>query len=230
MQKFFDAFAELANVKVPDADFTKIAAELNQIEKKYIAARESAEIIKNPRILCAASEQFAEPSLGFDLDVAVLEKTFPKCVEVERSLTAKRLRELLTKQRFDIVHLVLGVDADDADLIFSPIDFGTNKPATAAVDKMSAEGFGVLLKESNTKLVVLATCKALLLGVEVSHIANMAAADATITGEQAAEWEECFYGFLAEGKSLFKAFELTRSQSSTPIRPIRNKDVVFAVD
>lgn len=229
LQKLFDAFAELVSVMVPGVDFVKVAAELNEIENKYIAARQSAQVIQNPRILCAASQQYAEPSLGFELDVAVLEKFFPKCVEVERQLTAKRLRELLTKQRFDIVHLVIAVDPGDADLIFSPIDYSTYKPATVSVDKLSAAGFAALLTESNTKLVVLATCNALLLGVEVAHAANMAASDATITGEQAAEWEECFYGLLAEGKSLFKAFELTKSQSSTPIRAIRNKDVIFTL-
>lgn len=229
LQKLFDAFAELVSVKVPGADFAKVAAELNEIENKYIAARQSAQVIQNPRILCAASEQYAEPSLGFDLDVAVLKKAFPKCVVVEKKLTSKRLRELLTKQRFDIVHLVVAVDRDDGDLIFSPIDYSTYRPATSAVDKMPAAGFAALLTESNTRLVVLATCNALLLGVEVAHAANMAASDATITGEQAAEWEECFYGLLAEGKSLFKAFELTKLQSSTPIRAIRNKDVIFTL-
>lgn len=229
LQKLYDAVAELVSAKAPAVDFGKVAAELNAIEKKYIEARQSCATIKNPRILCAASEQYAEPQLGFDLDVAVLEKHFPKLVEVERKLTGKRLREWLTKQSFDIVHLVLAVDPHDGDLIFSPIDFTTYAPAGPAVDKMSAAGFAALLSESNTKLVVLATCKALLLGVEVAHVANMAASDATITGEHAAEWEECFYGLLAEGKSLHKAFELTRSQSSTPIRAIRHKDVAFAV-
>ncbi len=56
----------------------------------------------------------------------------------------------------------------------------------------------------------------------------MAASDADITGEQAAEWAECFYGFLAQGRTLYKAFELTRSQVDVPIRAVRHRDVSFA--
>ena len=130
---------------------------------------------------------------------------------------------------FDIVHLVLAVDPDNGDLIFSQIDFTTYKTATSSPDRMSAEGFAALLVESNTRLVVLATCKALLLAVEVAHVANMAASDAIISGVQAAEWEESFYGMLAHGTPLFKAFDITKSQSGTPITAIRNKDVVFAL-
>ena len=229
LQKLYDAIAGELSVNVPEVDFPGLAAEFKELEKKYIQARQGPERIENPRILCAASEQYAEPNLGFQLDVAVLEKAFPKRVEIETKLTRKRLRDLLTNQRFDIVHLVLAVDPDNGDLIFSPIDFTTYKPATSSPDRMSAEGFAALLVESNTRLVVLATCKALLLAVEVAHVANMAASDAIITGVQAAEWEECFYGLLAQGKPLFKAFDITKSQSSTRILAIRNKDAVFAL-
>ena len=229
LQKLYDAIASNLSVNVPEVDFPRLVAELKELEKKYIQARQGSETIKNPRILCAASEQYAESSLGFHLDVAVLEKAFPKRVEIEPKLTRKRICDLLTSQHFDIVHLVLAVDPHNADLIFSPIDFTTYRPTTSSRDIISAEGFAALLVESNTRLVVLATCRALLLAVEVANVANMAAADGEITGAEAAEWEECFYGLLAQGKPLFKAFDITRSLSSTPIRAIRHKDVVFAL-
>jgi hypothetical protein len=66
--------------------------------------------IERPSVLCAASEQYAQPSLGFSLDVGVLEKAFPDRLIVEPKLTRKRLLELLTAQRFDIIRLVLAVD------------------------------------------------------------------------------------------------------------------------
>jgi hypothetical protein len=128
---------------------------------------------------------------------------------------------LLTTQRFDIVHLVLAVDRDNGDLIFSPTDFATYKPATPRADTMPAEGFADLLLESKTRLVVLATCKALLTAVEVARVANMAASNADISGEEAADWEESFYRLLAQGKPLFKAFDLSKSQSKTPMKSIR---------
>jgi TIR domain len=228
LQQLYDAIAAKLKINVPAVDFKAIADELKELEKKYMLARQVLERIENPRILCAASAQYAQPSLGFDLDVAVLEKAFPQRVTVETELTRKRLLELLTSQRFDIVHLVVAVDPDTGDLVFSPIDFATYKPATPKPDKMPPKSFAALLLESQTSLVVLATCKALLLAVEVAHVANMAASDTEITGEQAEEWEDCFYGLLAQGKSLYKAFDITRSQISTPIRPIRHKDVAFA--
>ena len=57
------------------------------------------------------NSQYAQPSLGFDLDVAVLEQVFgTQRVVVERALSRRRLSDLLSTQRFDIVHLVAGVD------------------------------------------------------------------------------------------------------------------------
>lgn len=228
LHKLYDAIAKQLSVDVPDVDFQKITVELKGLEEKFIRATQDFEIVENPRILCAASEQFAQPSLGFDLDVGILEKVFPNRVKIERQLTRKRLIELLTSHRFDIVHLVLAVDPENGDLLFSPIDFTTYKAATHSPDTMSAEGFAALLLESKTQLVVLATCKALLLAVQVAHVANMAASDAEITGTEAAEWEECFYTLLARGMPLFRAFDITKSQSKTPIRPVRKKDVAFA--
>ncbi len=229
LQKLYDVLAKTLRVTAPEVDFQKLAIELKALEAKYIQARQAAEIIENPRILCAASEEYAQPSLGFNLDVAILEKAFPERVVVEAKLTRKRLRELLTTQHFDIVHLVLAVDPNSGDLIFSPVGFTPDEAHPTTPDTLSAEGFAALLLESKTRLVVLATCKALLLAVEVAHVANMAATDATISGKDAAEWEECFYGLLAQGTPLFKAFGLTKSQCRTPIRAIRNKDVAFSL-
>jgi TIR domain len=230
LQKLYDAIAIKLEVSPPVVDFNVIAHDLSEIENEHMQAKQALGVIRNPQILCAASEQYAEPRYGFKLDVRVLESTFPKGVTVETKLTRKRLIGLLTnqKQKFDIVHLVLPVDPETGDLIFSPVDPTSYKPATPDPELMSPESFADLLIESQTTLVVLATCKALLLAVEVAHVANMAASDADITGKEAAEWEELFYGMLAQGKSLYKAFDIAKSQTTTPIRAIRHRDVVFA--
>ena len=76
-------------------------------------------------------------------------------------------------------------------------------------------------------MVVLASCRALLLAVEVAHVANMAAADDEISGETASEWADCFYRLLRQGKSVFKAMDLTRAQTDVPIRGVRHQDVAF---
>jgi hypothetical protein len=230
LQKLYDAIAIKLKVNSPAVDFNAVAHDLGELEKKYMQAKQTIEVIGSPRILCAASEQYAQPAYGFQFDVEVLEKSFPKRVTVENKLTKKRLIGLLTTQKFDIIRLVLFVDRETGDLIFSPVDSTTYKPATPNPELMSSGSFADLLLESQTKLVVLATCKALLLAVEVAHVANMAASDTEITGEEAAEWEACFYGLLAQGKSLYKAFDITKSQMTAPIRAIRHKDVAFAFE
>jgi hypothetical protein len=232
LYRLYDAVAKTLGVDVPDIDFKQLASELREVEKKYVQARSKLETVENPRILCAASEPYSsQPDIGFDFDVAILESTFPGCVTVERNLSRKKLRTLLTNedQRFDILHLVLAVNPENGDLIFTPVEKYTHKPTTDSPETLSAEAFASLLLESQTKLVVLATCNALLLGVEVAHITNMAASDTIISAKAAEEWEECFYSLLAEGKSLFKAFELTKLQSEAPIRTIRNRDVIFSL-
>jgi len=228
LRKLYDAIAAKLDINVPAVDFKAISAEFTMLEKKYADGGAGLERIEHPRIFCAASEQYAQPSLGFDLDVAILQKTFPGQVTLEYNLTRKRLRDMLTGERFDIVHLVLAVHPDTAELVFSPIDFASYKPATPKPESLAAEGFADLLRESQTKLVVLATCKALLLAVELSDVVNMVASEAEITGQLAAEWEECFYGLLAQGKSLYKAFDLTKSQIVAPMRAVRHKNIAFA--
>ena len=49
------------------------------------------------------------------------------------------------------------------------------------------------------------------------------------TGDEAAEWEECFYRLLVQGKSVHKAFDITRQQSRASIRGVRQKDVRFGI-
>ena len=109
----------------------------------------------------------------------------------------------------------------------SDLSSATGMPKSDA-DVMAPDAFAALLGESKTHLVVLATCKALLLAVEVATVANMAASDQDISGQEAANWEECFYGLLVKGKSLYKAFDLVRVQRTTPIRAVRHHDVTFA--
>jgi len=228
LQFLYEAIAKQLEMQAPAANFESIAHEVKELEKKYRQAEQALERIKDPRILCAASEQYAEPELGFELDKEVLEKAFPKKITIERKLTSKHLRELLTTQRFDIIHLVLAVDADTGDLLFSPIDYTTYKPKTRKVDRMSAEGFANLVVESQTRLVVLATCNALSLAVEVARITNMIATNIEINGEVAAEWGQCFYDLLAAGYPLYKAFDITKTNISTPMRLIRQRDIAFA--
>lgn len=228
VEKLYQLVARQLAVSVPAADFGAIAAKLKALEEQYVRVRHGGvDRVESPRILCAASEQFADPALGFEDDVRILQSAFPNRVTIERKLTRKRLVELTTNQLFDIIHLVLYVDRDTGDLVFGPVDRESGVPTTSKVDRMSAASFASLLGESKTRLVVMATCKALLLAVEVHTVANMAASDAEITGAEAAEWADSFYGFLASGKSVHKAFALTKEQIGGSMRPVLHRDVCF---
>ena len=224
--KLFDGVANLLDVNTPEIKYKEIISEVRALEANYVEKRKAVHKIKNPRILCGASKQYSQ--FGFDLDVAILESKFPGSVVVKNDLTSKSLINLLYDDDFDIIHLVLGVEAENGDLIFSTIDSNTDAGANT-FDKISAKRFSSLLTESNTSLVVLATCDALLLAVEVSHVATMIASDTTIMIEEATQWEDWFYGFLIRGKSIYEAYELTKIDNSAPMRLIRMKDVVFSL-
>jgi len=230
LQKLYDAMAAVLDVKTPSVDFQALAADMRQLQAKQRRDASAVERIENPRVLCAASPQYAQPSLGFDLDVAVLEQVFGvRQVLVERALSRRRLSELLSTQRFDIVHLVAGVDSRSGDLVFSDMDLHTGMPATAKVDKLSPTGLANLLAESKTRLVVLATCRALKLAVVLARSLNMVGTEEDITGEQAAEWADCFYNLLRQGQALHKAFDLAASQVDAPLLLVPHRDLVFTV-
>jgi hypothetical protein len=191
----------------------------------------AVELVREPRILCASNAQYAQPAYGFDYDIAAIESAFPGRSLVDKALTLKRLRTLLTEQRFDIVHLALPVHPRSGELIFSEVDIQTNLPRTGQVESLPVSAFVSLLGESQTRLVVIATCRVpLVVAQEVQKVAHMAASDDDITGEQAKAWAECFYDLLARGRSVHKAFELTKSQVDVPMRVFEAKlDAAFAV-
>ncbi len=229
LAKLYDAVAAAVGLDAPSIDYDALANEARALEAKSALAVRSVEVIENPRVLCAATEQYAEPQYGFDLDVGIVQRYFPGQVTVERAVTRVRLMDLLTNGRFEIVHLVMPVNPENGALIFGRVDDTTHLPVpVSAVETMSAASFAALLTDAQTRLVVLATCMALLLAVEVATVANMAASDQDITGQEAAEWEECFYRLLTQGKSIHKAFDITKQHVSSSIRAVRQKDVLFA--
>jgi molybdopterin-guanine dinucleotide biosynthesis protein A len=230
LRKLYDVLAQRAKVDAPAVDFQALAAQLKALETTPAPAA-AVERIVEPRILCASSAQYAQPAYGFEYDIAAIESAFPGRSLIDRALTLKRLRTLLTEQRFDIVHLALPVHPRNGELIFSQVDTQTNLPLDAAAESMPLSAFVSLLGESQTRLVVIATCRVpLVVAQEVQKVAHMAASDDDITGEQAKAWAECFYDLLARGRSVRKAFALTRSQVDVPMRTFEARlDVAFAV-
>ena len=227
LAKLYDAVAAAMGLRAPSVDFAAMASEAGVIEAKSARRAQNVEVIRSPRVLCAASTEYARPDYAFDLDVTLTERYFPGRVVVERALTPSRLRDLLTGERFDIVHLVLPVAEKTGGLVFNPVN-ENGHPTGEPAEVMSPAAFATLLIESQTRLVVLATCKALPLAVKVGTVANMAASEEEITGQDATAWGECFYRLLAQGKSVHKAFEITDQQITVPILSVRHKDVIFS--
>jgi hypothetical protein len=227
LQYLYKAVAKACDRQMPaTVDFNALAGAVKELEKKYQQAAHGFERIENPRILCAASEQYA--ALGFELDVAALEKAFPGKVTVERKLTRNSLIKLLSATHFDILHLVVAVDGDSGDLIFSPIALNSYEPITTSPDKLPAAAFASLMVKAQTRLIVLATCDALFLAVETARVVNTVATNKNLEAHEMTQWAEIFYDFLAQGYSLLEAADLTRISSDVPMRLIPQKDVAFA--
>ena len=136
---------------------------------------------------------------------------------------------LLAEQRFDVVYIVMPLHPDTGALVFSRVDPLTNFPLDSDPEIVPPDRLSHLLTEARTRLLVFATCRGLLPAVELATIANMVATEKDVTGEQTSEWAECFFGLLARGRSVFKAFDLTRAQIDTPMRMVRQTDVIFLV-
>lgn len=206
LQALYRTIAQRLKLGIPSPDFDALAATISQFEEGQQRGASTGDRIANPTILCAASEQFSEPSFGFDLDVTVVEKCFSHATIV-RNLNSRLLRQLLTTQHFDIIHLVQAVDRRNGDLIFDPVEFTHYTSVGRHPDKSPTAGFADLVAEAGARLVVLNTCQALFLAARVAPVANMVAMHMEITGEAAAVWAESFYELLTQGYSVHKAYD-----------------------
>ena len=229
LQKLCDVIAEELGEESPESDRTGFVREFGKLEEEYLKSQDAARRIANPTVLCAATEQFGEPSYGFDQDVEVLTRHFGDAVDVMRDLTSNRLREALAEKQYNIVHLVMHVHEDSGELVFDQVAPGGH-PVTRNPDMLTSSAFADLLERSgNINLVFLATCRALFLGVDVARVTNMIATHVEVTGDLVERWSDCFYGYLQRGTPLYEATDATVNQiSGVPLRLIPHKDFAFA--
>jgi hypothetical protein len=169
--------------------------------------------ISSPRVLCAATEQYGQ--LGFDTDLTTIKRTFKK-VQIERDLTSDRLRNLLTTEHFQVIHLLGFVEPKDGALVFSNDD------------KISAEGFANLLDVCGAQLVVIAACDSIDLAAKASRRANIIAATTVMTVNGFSRWADCFYGLLSRGHALSRAYDIARSTTNAPMVLLMKNDVSFS--
>ena len=225
LAKLYDAVAGTLGLNTPTEDFTALAAEARDLEVKHDRTTTTFQVIEKPRVLCAASPGYATPTSGFDPDVEMVERHFPGRVTVDRELTSRGLRTRLSSERFDVLHLVLPVEPTTGFLLFHQL--APAEPVAATDDAMQPSTFAALLVESETQLVVLASCHSLNLAVEVATVANMAATDGIISPQAASDWADSFYGLLVAGTSVYTAFDLMRMQGTKSMIDVRHHDVKF---
>lgn len=229
LQKVYDAIARQIEVATPSVDFKAMARDFTRVVEQLEATAPAVETVRDPRILCVANPQYSEAQFRFDLDVAALEEAFPGRVTVEWNCSRKRFTSLLVSERFDIVYIVMPLHPTSGALVFSSVDAETNVPLDDAPETVTPERLADLLVEAKTRLVVFATCRAAWSAVDLARVANVVATEQDVTGTQTSEWAGCYFGHLAGGVPVFKAFDLTRKQVDTPMRIVRQADVAFAV-
>jgi hypothetical protein len=157
----------------------------------------------------------------------VIESYFPGRVRAVHNVTGRELRNILTEQKFDIVHM-LAVISKNGDLVLDEYDQDGSEQSSKRVDGIPAEGFAKLIETSKTSLVFLATCDSLPLAASLARKTNMMASMDFINVDDVVEWEDCFYRLLSRGYSVSQANQISKSMSTLPMLLIPADDVAFA--
>jgi TIR domain len=224
MQKFYDSIAKLLGSDVPAVDFEVYASEVITFETEYKAKRSSTiespsepniDVIKNPRVLCISSPQFLK--LGFENQIEIVINAFPGSLPHERVFALADLRNRLSSNRYDIVHIAAFVCPRTGDLYFSDVDLDTGRPTTSDIEKLSADALSSLLKMAETKLVVITSCESLMLAAILVEVTNVVATKDLISSKMMAAWVENFYKVLPT-QPLSMALEFAAKESRAPMR------------
>jgi hypothetical protein len=171
-------------------------------------------LVKKPKVLVAATSDFRGHDLSAEQESAAL--VGKDRTQVTMRIEAGHLREMLVKQKFDIVHLVAFADQASGKLKFEDNEY------------MQPAGLVELIKFCQARLVVLAACDSLSLGANLSRITNVVAASAELHDKEIAAWAKCFYEILAQGHPLSNAFDASRSAASAGLVLLLKQDVRFS--
>ncbi len=178
------------------------------------ASTESIERIALPRIFFATTKKYL--NLGAEADLAALTAFSKSDFCIEKNLSSDVLRLELIRQKFDIVHLLMDLDQADGTLIFEN------------GDRMRADGFVQLVRQTGAKLVVLATCDSIALGAKLAPHTNVVAATTSFMAPTFAPWATSFYHMISNKNSLSRAFEIARVTTDAPMILLMKRDTMFA--
>lgn len=175
------------------------------------------EELENPRVLCAASAQWAD--FGFQEDIAAIKTAFGKRVVVRPALEGTALAKVLTSGEWAIVHLVCFVDPARGELIFSPVELrgGSDIVVPANAARLAPEALAELCEQAKVQLLVLATCDSATYVQRLSRSTRVVSSPTLVTGKAVGEWARLFYKQLAEGKALSQAFFTAQSVTNIPL-------------
>ncbi len=238
MTKLYGSIARILNSDVPDVDFGSYAQEIVTFEGEYRAnrpvrttpsdaAEASTEIVPNPRVICVSSQQFLK--LGFENQIETVLNAFPSDIAHVRVFTSREVRDLLSGERFDIVHVAAFVCPRTGDLYFSDVDLTTGESNHKEIDVITADAFGSLLEMAKTKLVVITSCESLVLAATLVAVTSVVATRDMVSPKMMAAWVEGFYGMLPS-QPIQQAFDYAVKASRAPMRYYGRRSIVFTVE
>jgi hypothetical protein len=167
--------------------------------------------------LCASSSDYPEEK--FVDDIREIQQNFPPgAVEMLRRVNADTLATHL-RNKWDIVHLAVNVDAETGDLILPDPDPTKANPSK---DRFLSSFFLERIEESRAQLVVIVTCDSLLLAARLARITNAIASIHQIPLQSAINWSKEFYWYLTHGRSLNEAFNRAQPLDPCPLLLTRN--------
>lgn len=172
--------------------------------------------IKGPKILLGATAEFTQPKMGFQHDIEAIRSLPNSGMKIEPDVTSARMREVLIKEKFDIIHFLGFVRQSSGDICFS------------SNDVLGADGFSELIKMAGARLVILATCDSIALGGRLSHTTNVIAATSSVEVAAFSSWEGCFFDILGQEYPLSQAFEISRRITDAPLVLLMKEDLRFS--
>jgi hypothetical protein len=225
IERLYIKLASTLDSQLPAVDFEQYAAKLQSFESEYAKQRSDVtgtalkegglEIIVNPKALCVSSRQFL--ALGFENQLQKILQAFPASVQHDVVFDGASLRKALTHEKFDIVHVGAFICPRSGDVYFSDVDLHTGLPTAEPRDTITAADFAVLLKISETRLVVITSCDSLSLTASLIAASHVVAARDMVSANMMAAWVDGFYSMLVK-RPLSQALEFAIQASGAPMR------------
>jgi hypothetical protein len=117
----------------------------------------------------------------------VVLKAFREAIAHRCGLTSAEVTQFL-QQRFDIVHIGTYVCPRTGDLVFSDIDTRTGACLGPDVDYLTPDALAMLLKGSQTRLVIVTSCDSLALVPTLLTVTNVVATRDLVSAKMMAKW------------------------------------------